>query len=302
MSQCERYQEWISRMVDGDLSQAEEQELREHVQSCPECALLYQAFSALSDEMQSDLENVPLDLRESVMAEVRREEIRRRNRIPSILRGVMSVAACLAVIVGVYLGVSLTKGDGRLRSAVSRSSGSAQETKAMAMPEEAPAVIASLLPQPEAQAEVRAETPAVQENAMGTQRMDSAPTADDAQAMPEVPAESAPEPAPEPAAEAEEEMPTEEAASEPEPAGEEWELQNWDLDLLRALLKGSPAELNEDALQGHALGRIRVQNRAESYTVELYELNGALYYRDPAEETIYRAELTVEELRAFFEA
>lgn len=302
MSQCERYQEWISRMVDGDLSQAEERELREHVQSCPECALLYQAFSTLSDEMQSDLEDVPLDLRESVMAEVRREEIRRRNRIPSILRGVMSVAACLAVIVGVYLGVSLTKGDGRLISAVSRSSGSAQETKAMAMPEEAPAVIASLLPQPEAQAEVRAETPSLQESAMGTQNMNSAPTADDAQAMPEAPTESAPEPAPEPAAEAEEEMPTEEAASEPEPAGEEWELQNWDLDLLRALLKGSPAELNEDALQGHALGRIRVQNRAESYTVELYELNGTLYYRDPAEETIYRAELTVEELRAFFEA
>ena len=301
MSQCERYQEWISRMVDGDLSQAEERELREHVQSCPECALLFQAFSTLSNEMQSDLEDVPLDLRESVMAEVRREEIRRRNRIPSILRGVMSAAACVAVIVGVYLGVSLTKGDGRLISAVSQSSGSAQEAKAMGMPEEAPAVIASLLPQPEAQAEVRAETPQLQESAMGTQRMNSAPTADAVQAMPAAPAENAPEPDEEPAEEVEE-MPAEEAASEPEPAGEEWELQNWDLELLRAFLKGSPAELNEEALQGRMLGRIRVQNRTESYTVELYELDGVLYYRDPAEGTICRAELTVEELRAFFEA
>ena len=31
MSRCEQYQEWISRMVDGDLSGAEERELREHV-------------------------------------------------------------------------------------------------------------------------------------------------------------------------------------------------------------------------------------------------------------------------------
>lgn len=293
MSRCEQYQEWISRMVDGDLSEAEERELREHVQTCPECALLYQAFSTLSDEMQSDLEDVPLDLRESVMAEVRREEIRRRNRIPSILRGVMSVAACAAIVVGVYLGVSLTKGDGRLISAVSQSTGGVQESKAAVMPEEAPAVIASLLPQLEA----KGETPALQANAMAPEGMETTALGDAAMAAPEASAESAAEPA-----EAEAMEPAEDAAFEAVPQGEDWELSGWDLSLLRALLQGSPAEGNEEALQDHVLGRIHLENRGESYLVELYELDGVLYYRDPVEETIYRAELSVDELYAFFTA
>ena len=280
-------------MVDGDLSQAEERELTAHVQSCPECAMLYKAFSALSDEMRSDLEEVPLDLRESVMAEVRREEIRRRNRIPSILRGVMSVAACAAVIVGVYLGVSLTKGDGRLISAVYQSSDGVQESKAVAIPEEAPAAIASLLPQPEAEPE--AETPAVQENAMSTERLDTAAVSGADRAVPDAAAEAAAEPAAamEPAEDAA-------LAAEPELQGEDWELSGWDLSLLRALLKGSPADLDGDALQDHILGRIHLQNHSESCIVELYELDGALYYRDPEEDAIYRAELTVDELYAFF--
>ncbi len=293
MSRCEQYQEWISRMVDGDLSGAEERELREHVKTCPECALLYQAFSALSDEMQSDLEDVPLDLRESVMADVRREEIRRRNRIPSILRGVMSVAACAAIVVGVYLGVSLTKGDGRLISAVSQSNDSIQEARAMGVPEEAPAAIASLLPQ----LEVQADMPALQANAMKPGETEDAAMGDAAMAVPEAPAESAVE-----TAEAEAMEPADEAAFEAVPTGEDWELSDWDLSLLRSLLKGSPAEVDEEALQDHVLGRIHLENRSESYVVELYELDGALYYRDVAENAIYRAELTVDELYAFFEA
>ena len=294
MSQCEQYQEWISRIVDGDLTAAEERELQAHVKTCPECAALYKAFSALSAEIQTDLEDVPLDLRESVMAEVRREEIRRRNRIPSILRGVMSVAACAAIVVGVYLGVSLTKGDGRLISAVSQSTGGVQESKAAAPAEAVPAApatggIASVMPSAASQPELHLELPAMQENGADVKSFEM-PAEDKADTTIE---EAAGEPAM-----------AEEAAPEPTPEiiGEDWELSGWDLSLLRSLLKGGPTDLHEEEMQDFVLGRIHLQSGSGNSVVELYELDGTLYYRDPAEGTIYRAELTVEELRTFFEA
>ena len=43
MSQCEFYQELISRMVDGDLSAREEADLARHIETCPDSAQQYQA-------------------------------------------------------------------------------------------------------------------------------------------------------------------------------------------------------------------------------------------------------------------
>ena len=98
MSQCEIYQELISRMVDGDLSAREEADLARHIETCPDCAALFQAFSAISGQIGEDLEEAPFDLRDNVMAEIHREEIRRRNRIPTILRSVLSAAACVEAV------------------------------------------------------------------------------------------------------------------------------------------------------------------------------------------------------------
>ena len=109
MSPCEKYQELISRMVDGELTAREEADLADHIESCTACAALFRAFSAISEQIGGDLEEAPLDLRENVMAEIRREEIRKKNRIPTIFRAVMSTAACAAIVFGVYLGVTLTK-------------------------------------------------------------------------------------------------------------------------------------------------------------------------------------------------
>ena len=66
-------------MVDGELTTRQKRSLEEHIRNCPDCAALYSAFSALSRQIGQDLEDVPLDLRENVMAEVRREEIRRKS-------------------------------------------------------------------------------------------------------------------------------------------------------------------------------------------------------------------------------
>lgn len=300
MSQCENYQELISRMVDGDLSAREEADLARHIETCPDCAALFQAFSALSHRIGEDLEESPFDLRDNVMAEIHREEIRRRNRIPTILRSVLSAAACVALIVGVYLGVSITQGKNLVTAAYDAAPAAAEEDTAAAeeevraMPEVAPAAAE------EAPAEEAADAPTLQANAV-----EAAPENDhpllgmgSAAAAPEEP----------PQEETEAEAPAEALGETAEdgaaeaPALEEWELTNWDLSLLRELLKGSPEERSAEEMASHAFGRIHLQNLREEYSVLLYEEDGVLYYLDPAEETVYRSALTVEELRAFLAA
>ena len=66
--------------------------------------------------------------------------------------------------------------------------------------------------------------------------------------------------------------------------------------------KGSPEERSAEELASHAFGRIHLQNLREEYSVLLYEEDGVLYYLDPAEETVYRSALTVDQLRAFLAA
>ena len=305
MSQCEIYQELISRMVDGDLSAREEADLARHIETCPDCAALFHAFSAISDQIGEDLEESPFDLRDNVMAEIHREEIRRRNRIPTVLRSVLSAAACVALIVGVYLGVSITQGKNLVTAAYDAAPAAAEEKLAAAeeevraMPEAAPAA-AEEAPAEEPAAEKAADTPMLQSNAVA-----AAPESDhpllgmgSAASAPEEAAQEEPEA--EAPAEALADTAEDEAAEAP--ALEEWELRNWDLSLLRELLKGSPEERSAEEMASHAFGRIHLQNLREEHSVLLYEEDGVLYYLDPVEEAVYRSALTVEELRAFLAA
>ena len=100
MEKCEQMQELISRLLDADLSAAERQSLAEHLETCAECRAVYEAFSSLSGELGGELEEPPVSLRENVMAELRREQIRTKNRRP--WRYALSVAALAAVVIGVH--------------------------------------------------------------------------------------------------------------------------------------------------------------------------------------------------------
>ena len=302
MSQCEIYQELISRMVDGDLSAREEADLARHIETCPDCAALFQAFSAISGQIGEDLEEAPFDLRDNVMAEIHREEVRRRNRIPTVLRSVLSAAACVALIVGVYLGVSITQGKNLVTAAYDAAPAAAEEKVAAAgaevraMPEAAPAE-AEEAPAEAAEAaaaEEPADAPLLQSNAV-----ESAPESDHPLLGMGSGASAPVETTREEPAEAFDET-AEEAAEAP--ALEEWELTNWDLSLLRELLKGSPEERSAEEMEPHAFGRILLRNVREALEVLLYEEDGVLYYLDPVEETVYRSALSVEELRAFLGA
>lgn len=115
MKSCEPYQELISRMLDDDLSKEERRALGDHVKVCPDCAAVYVAFRSLSEHLGADLVEVPASVHETIMAEVRRDGIRRRNRAQRSHRGwhtVLTLAACLVLVVAASL--SLPKIVGRM--------------------------------------------------------------------------------------------------------------------------------------------------------------------------------------------
>ena len=113
MCGCEYYQELISRMLDEDLSRDERSALAEHLETCRECAAMYQAFSVLSDTLASDMEEPPEGFSDNVMAEIRRSEIIRKNRKPRVLsrqtKNFIVAAACAALVLVTAGGVAIVK-------------------------------------------------------------------------------------------------------------------------------------------------------------------------------------------------
>lgn len=270
MSRCEEYQELISRMVDGELTTRQKRSLEEHIRNCPECAALYSAFSALSRQIGEDLEDVPLDLRENVMAEVRREEIRQKNRLPHVIRGILAAAACLALIVGISLGVSP-----RLRGQISAAAypDAAQKTAAAEEPMEA----------------VRGFEASVAEEAF-------APAEAEEPMSPVEPA--APEMMMPDAAVANADAALTVTDDKETDGTEDCDLSGWmDLQLLRDLLGGEKAELAREDLGDEPAWRLQVKEGR----VSVFEKDGVLYYVDPTDDSVVRAQLSPAELRAFLE-
>jgi len=110
MSECQYYQELISRMLDKDLSKRERAAVMEHLDSCSECAAMYEAFSMLSNNVSANLVEPPEELTEDIMANIRRSEMIRKNRKTSRqLKTIIASAACVAVIVAVVGGFSIIK-------------------------------------------------------------------------------------------------------------------------------------------------------------------------------------------------
>lgn len=108
MSGCEYYQELISRMLDEDISRDERAALAEHLGTCRECAAMYQAFSALSDTISSGMIDPPEELTDNIMAELRRSEIRRKNRrMPRQMKNLIAAAACAAVVIAAVGGAAI---------------------------------------------------------------------------------------------------------------------------------------------------------------------------------------------------
>ena len=98
---CAEMNQWLDRLMDGELTAEQKRELEAHGQTCPDCAEQIRAalsMKALFDEMPVE-EDVPLavqaDWRNAVRAESKRVKTRR------LYRWVGSVAAALVVVAGI---------------------------------------------------------------------------------------------------------------------------------------------------------------------------------------------------------
>ena len=118
MNECERYETMLSAYLDGELPEAEEAELKAHLANCPECAAMYEAFSAVGEAVRT--QDVPDTLHSRIMETVRAaEKASRTQRAIIRLRPIFAAAACLIVLVGTVFALKNTTGFGRkaMRSA-----------------------------------------------------------------------------------------------------------------------------------------------------------------------------------------
>ncbi len=162
MTECERYQELISRMADEELAKSERAALSAHMEHCSQCNAMYAVFSNLSEIIGQDTEPLPEGLHENIMADIRRSAIKQRNiserrrfAIPKPFRNVVAAAACAAVVIFAAKGMLPEKMNDT--SAMS-------ESEAAAVAE--PAATAAATPQP---------TPAIPPKAAGSAPKAQAP-------------------------------------------------------------------------------------------------------------------------------
>lgn len=107
MMDCEKAQELISLLLDGELPAEDEKAVREHIGRCEECRAMYEAFAAVSGAMRAETAGVPAALHESIMNGVRAAKMQRSGLLVR-LRPYAAAAACLVVVLGAAL--ALTRG------------------------------------------------------------------------------------------------------------------------------------------------------------------------------------------------
>lgn len=95
MTDCEKCREMISCLIDGELSQAEQSFVRDHIAACPECRSVYDAFSAVSAQLHEE-EPLPDGLHEKIMSGIKAKP---KKKTGIVWIKYLSVAACLALVI-----------------------------------------------------------------------------------------------------------------------------------------------------------------------------------------------------------
>ena len=98
MKSCQEVQELISCLIDGELDEAQQRDVERHIASCEECRSMAEAFRAVSQTIADDRESPDARLHETIMADVRREALRRRQA-PKRARSLLALAACAALVI-----------------------------------------------------------------------------------------------------------------------------------------------------------------------------------------------------------
>lgn len=125
MNICEHYRLQISQLLDGELPEAQQQTLRAHLHTCPDCQRVYEDFLTLQAAVRGTAAEPPADLTARIMQQVRLQPapaarpaqptpVRRAPRTKetakkrpdgriSPLLPISVMAACLALILGATL-------------------------------------------------------------------------------------------------------------------------------------------------------------------------------------------------------
>lgn len=125
MNTCEHYRLQISQLLDGELPEAQQQTLRTHLHTCPDCQRVYDDFLTLQAAVRSTADEPPAELTARIMQQVRLQPapaarpaqptpVRRAPRTKetakkrpdgriSPLLPISVMAACLALILGATL-------------------------------------------------------------------------------------------------------------------------------------------------------------------------------------------------------
>ena len=98
MNDCQKIQEMISAMLDGEISASQREAIEQHIAACPECAAMYADFAALGGMFEESREEVPAALHTKIMKGVRTSQKPKKPLIIQ-LRPYMSAAACLIIAV-----------------------------------------------------------------------------------------------------------------------------------------------------------------------------------------------------------
>ena len=110
MKSCDKYQDLISRLVDGEVNRDEYADLMEHMRHCSYCSATYAVFHDLSEILQSEeSETLPEGLHEHIMAGVRRSAVEKKNRRlrGAWMRTALTAAACAALVLFAVKGLNM---------------------------------------------------------------------------------------------------------------------------------------------------------------------------------------------------
>lgn len=94
-------QEQIEALLDGELTGPEGDAVLAHLRDCPGCRSYYRQLLAMEQALRADTAPVPEDLLPDIMNRVHATSQRRRRQ--PWLRAAMGMAACLVVVLGIYL-------------------------------------------------------------------------------------------------------------------------------------------------------------------------------------------------------
>ena len=95
MIDCEKCREMISCLLDDELSDAERSLVREHIEHCPECQSVYDAFCAISEQMRKP-EPLPDGLHEKIMSGIGAKP---KKKTGIVRIKYLSAAACVALVI-----------------------------------------------------------------------------------------------------------------------------------------------------------------------------------------------------------